>query len=1177
MRLAPSSRCAFVESTRAASARASTSLSGRPIHASAYVLKSWNQDHASSSSSVSKSKELNEKRKQDRVSNTILTASRLGRHAESIDKRTSDQYSGWKPTPGPSTRRNVGRPKLSPSASKSMNRAIASENVETLLGPYSADVLTRPLLGPKDDTDGFTGRAELGTSQISSRDFIAPRRNLMPGDFVELRRRHVAVGIVLPAPDDVRRLQQQEAAIDHGENKSAKTSNKDLYVLLASGRIVLYKDTDVMFQIPGVIEPELTRAGAAASERYVISSSSLDAPVPSDASQRAYSSGSSDKTEAVQDSALQEEPVDEPRFQARASVCNKLRILERLKEKELQRLLPSFQSLFLIDSASQQTQEVASLRKQRMDLRTGAITTFEAARLMHKLQVSWDAEKRGAAAGEPFTASTIYAAHVLLMSRPSHFLADGLSHRTSQLFTCRSDQERANLELIAKWIEAPAGSEAQRFIDSFCSKAAKVREWAELHPHDASGPPRIIDTPRDFVDVTWTAEDRAIIEFLQTSLGSRRELQDDMHGSIAMEIIKRAGGHFRLLPYPNTHERLDIDKATELLLVEEGRQVGRSMLATVGTDLFGEKDLQHALVMRFLISIGALPPWQNPIRLDTSLRSATLSENAGEPEKELLTAETGVTSEATQSLARKFDMSLDQKVEAIRHEFGKDHSVYVIDDEGAFELDDGVSIEPVHGRDGEQAWIHVHVADPTAWIQPDDPLGQRAERRFTTLYFPEARWAMLPDEFVRSGAGLRPATSTAEGPASSEGQRVMTFSALLDLSTGLVQDTRVRPAIIHNVHTISYNRVNDILSSPSQERQSTELSLLLKAATLLSQNRTRSGAVLVQRPASVVSVSPLPLPGVPVSVSALQRPYFFAGFPTIDVSSDLMEPARTEKTPALSQFLVSELMVLAGRIAASYGDRHGLALPYRYQHRQDSDRETEQILAMRTNLPGDTAELVSPSPVTKGGSMGHGLVSYNEIIASGMAISRGGYSSRPSEHFSLGIPDATSPLTPAPRWRDAITFSGYTRATSPLRRYPDMVTHWQIKHHLVKGKPRFRASDIARVLPQMEKREVTAKQLARSAERFWLHALLQRSLLDDNFNDPRLCGPFTAKVYLPEVRVNTANLSGRVRVDIAELVIPADLEWGATEPPPSGTAQFKVEPVSVIMAGTRASLLVRRV
>jgi len=50
--------------------------------------------------------------------------------------------------------------------------------------------------------------------------------------------------------------------------------------------------------------------------------------------------------------------------------------------------------------------------------------------------------------------------------------------------------------------------------------------------------------------------------------------------------------------------------------------------------------------------------------------------------------------------------------EHLRHDFGN-FPVSVVDDAGAEELDDGLSIEPVP-NEPSSAWIHVHIVDPTS-------------------------------------------------------------------------------------------------------------------------------------------------------------------------------------------------------------------------------------------------------------------------------------------------------------------------------------------------------------------------------------------------------------------------------------------------------------------------------
>lgn len=58
---------------------------------------------------------------------------------------------------------------------------------------------------------------------------------------------------------------------------------------------------------------------------------------------------------------------------------------------------------------------------------------------------------------------------------------------------------------------------------------------------------------------------------------------------------------------------------------------------------------------------------------------------------------------------------------------------YAIDNEGAMEIDDAVSVETL--ETGQQK-IWIHIADVSRWIRPGGPLSQEAERRMTSIYFP---------------------------------------------------------------------------------------------------------------------------------------------------------------------------------------------------------------------------------------------------------------------------------------------------------------------------------------------------------------------------------------------------------------------------------------------------------
>ncbi len=121
---------------------------------------------------------------------------------------------------------------------------------------------------------------------------------------------------------------------------------------------------------------------------------------------------------------------------------------------------------------------------------------------------------------------------------------------------------------------------------------------------------------------------------------------------------------------------------------------------------------------------------------------------------------------------------------------------------------------------------------------------------------------------------------------------------------------------------------------------------------------------------------------------------------SIKVKGDEVTINVLEDSP--SRQLVAEMMILAGEVAGRYGQAHNIALPFRGQPQPE--------------LPSPEELLQLPAgPVRACG------------IRRCMAKSE--MSITPSRHAGLGL-------------------ETYTQATSPIRRYSDLLTHFQIKAHL---------------------------------------------------------------------------------------------------------------------------------
>ncbi|TPX45304.1 hypothetical protein SeLEV6574_g03939 [Synchytrium endobioticum] len=155
-----------------------------------------------------------------------------------------------------------------------------------------------------------------------------------------------------------------------------------------------------------------------------------------------------------------------------------------------------------------------------------------------------------------------------------------------------------------------------------------------------------------------------------------------------------------------------------------------------------------------------------------------------------------------------------------------------------------------------------------------------------------------------------------------------------------------------------------------------------------------------------------------------RKPVYPPAFPSIRLKS---------YSPDLSpsHILVSESMVIAGRVAAMYSKSRKLPVPYRGQISMfDHIREHYHPSAQDSAVATVQTALASRDPTS-------GLISPIEYEAATSYMPPANISTSPLSQFSMGIPD------------------GYVKVTSPLRRYLDLLAHIQIKSVLLGGRNSF--------------------------------------------------------------------------------------------------------------------------
>ena len=159
-----------------------------------------------------------------------------------------------------------------------------------------------------------------------------------------------------------------------------------------------------------------------------------------------------------------------------------------------------------------------------------------------------------------------------------------------------------------------------------------------------------------------------------------------------------------------------------------------------------------------------------------------------------------------------------------------------------------------------------------------------------------------------------------------------------------------------------------------------------------------------------------------------------------DVTVELLEDTASRQ-------LVAEMMILAGEVAGRYGQEHQLPLPFRSQPQPE--------------LPSEEELLQLPSGPVRS-------------CALRRCMPRSEMSTSPARHSSLAL-------------------DTYTQVTSPIRRYTDLLAHFQIKAHLRGVDLPFSLVELQQVLQSVTSSAYEATLVERQTNRYWSLEFLRRN------------------------------------------------------------------------------------
>lgn len=324
-----------------------------------------------------------------------------------------------------------------------------------------------------------------------------------------------------------------------------------------------------------------------------------------------------------------------------------------------------------------------------------------------------------------------------------------------------------------------------------------------------------------------------------------------------------------------------------------------------------------------------------------------------------------------------------------------DWMIFTIDGEKSKDFDDAVSIEKL----GDGYRLGVHIADVSHFVREDSILDKEAFQRGTSVYFPDAVIPMTPFQLSNEICSLKP------------GEKRLTVTALIDFDRqGAVVGSKFFNSIIQSKIRFTYTEVARLLETGDPENRRKEamesLSTMRDLSRILRKNRLKNGSV-----------------------------DFNLSEPEVHMTADgkIQKIVAAERNAAHE--LIEEFMLAANREVAKFLFEKNVPSIHRIHERPDNDKIAEFnrfILSFGVKL-----KTIHNTPSVELQNLLKKIRNHPEERTINTLLLRtmkkAVYSTKDSGHYCLG-------------------FKFYTHFTSPIRRYPDLITHRLIKTYLQKRK-----------------------------------------------------------------------------------------------------------------------------
>lgn len=346
-----------------------------------------------------------------------------------------------------------------------------------------------------------------------------------------------------------------------------------------------------------------------------------------------------------------------------------------------------------------------------------------------------------------------------------------------------------------------------------------------------------------------------------------------------------------------------------------------------------------------------------------------------------------------------------------------------IDPADAKDFDDALSFRILENGSYE---VGIHIADVTHYIDSGTALDKEALERATSVYLVDRTIPMLPERLSNELCSLRPQEDK------------LSFSAVFELDkNAVVQNEWFGKTIINSDRRFSYEEAQERIETREGDFAN-ELTLLNELALKLKEERFKRGSI---------------------------------NFETVEVKFRLDEKGKPlEVIPKVrkdAHKLIEEFMLLANKRVAQFvfrlsdGKKEHKTFVYRTHDYPDPDKiKAFSVFAQKFGHKLNVNEDAIAKSLNKLIEAIEGKPEQNVLEQLAIrTMAKAKYSTEESGHFGLA-------------------FDHYTHFTSPIRRYPDMMSHRLLNHYLQGGKnmDKDRYEDMCIHSSELEKRAADAER-----------------------------------------------------------------------------------------------------